>query len=58
MIQRFAHVRSRKRGSITIDGGVTLLMKTGRSVCDFNRHASSLLKTHSLIKSATIIGGR
>src|SRR5580704_5678478 len=48
----------RKCGSITIDGGVvSLLMNTGRSVCDLNRHALSLLNTHSLIKSATNIGG-
>jgi hypothetical protein len=32
-------------------------MNTGRSVCDLNRHALSLLNTHSVIKSATIIGG-
>ena len=55
-IQRFAHVCFRKWGSICIDGGA-LLMNTGRSVCDLNRHALSLLNTHSLIKSATIIGG-
>jgi hypothetical protein len=56
VIQRFAHVCSRKWGSITIDGGA-LLMNTGRSVCDLNRHALSSLNTHSVIKSATIIGG-
>ena len=57
MIQRLTHVCSRKWGSITIDGGA-LLMNTGRSVCDLNRYAlSSLLNTHSVIKSATIIGG-
>jgi hypothetical protein len=57
MIQRFAHVCLRKLGSISIDGGVASLMNTGRSVCDLNRHTSSLFNTHSLIKSATIIGG-
>jgi hypothetical protein len=57
MFQRFAHVCFRKLGSISIDGGVALLMNTGRSVCDLNRHALSLFNTHSLIKSATIIGG-
>jgi hypothetical protein len=53
----FAHVCLRKLGSISIDGGVASLMNTGRSVCDLNRHTSSLFNTHSLIKSATIIGG-
>jgi hypothetical protein len=57
MIQRFAHVCFRKWGSIAIDEGVELLMNTGRSVCDLNRHRLSLFNTHSLIKSATIIGG-
>jgi hypothetical protein len=57
MIQRFAHVCFRKLGSISIDGGVALLMNTGRSVCDLNRHTLSLFNTHSLVKSATIIGG-
>jgi hypothetical protein len=56
MIQRFAHVGFRKLGSISISGGVTLLMNTGRSVCDLNRHTLSLSNTHSLIKSATIGG--
>src|SRR5258707_9116858 len=46
----------RKLGSICIDGGVALLMNTGRSVCDLNRHTLSLFNTHSLIKSATIGG--
>ena len=55
-IQRFAHTCFRKLGSICISGGVILLMKTGRSVCDLNRHTLSLFNTHSLIKSATIGG--
>jgi hypothetical protein len=57
VIERFAHVCARKWGSITIDGGVSLLMNTGQSVCDLNRHVLSLLNTHSVIKSATITGG-
>jgi hypothetical protein len=57
MIQRLTQVYFRKCGSSTIDGGASLLMNTGRSVCDLNRHALSLLDTHSVIKSATIIGG-
>ena len=57
MIHRFAHVCFRERGLIIIDGGVSLLMNTGRSVWDLNRHTLSLFNTHSLIKSATIIGG-
>jgi hypothetical protein len=56
MIQRFAHVCFRKLGSISISGGVTLLMNTGWSMCDLNRHTLSLSSTHSLIKSATIGG--
>ena len=56
MIQRFAHVCFRKLGSICISGGVTLLMNTGRRVCDLNRHTLSLSNTHSVIKSATIGG--
>jgi hypothetical protein len=55
-IQRFAHVSFRKMGSISTDGGVAELMNTGWSVCDLNRHTLSLFNTHSLIKSATIIG--
>jgi hypothetical protein len=57
MIQRFAHVCFRKWVSINIDGGVSLPMNTGRSVCDLRSHMLSLFNTHSLIKSATIIGG-
>src|SRR5882757_9061667 len=57
MIQRFAHVCFRKLGSIPIDGGVASLTNTGRSVCELNSHTLSLFNTHSLIKSATIIGG-
>ena len=62
IIQRFAQVSFRKMGSISIDGGVidggvAELMNTGRSVCDLNRHTLSSFNTHSLIKSATIIGG-
>jgi hypothetical protein len=58
LASRLALSVPRKWGSITIDGGVvSLLMNTGRSVCDLNRHALSLLNTHSLIKSATNIGG-
>ena len=56
MIERLAHVRIRKLGSICISGGVALLMNTGRSVCDLNRHTLSLFNTHSLIKSATMGG--
>ena len=58
MIPRIAHVCLcfRKWGSICIDGGVVLLMNTGRSVCDLYRHTLSLFNTHSEIKSATIGG--
>jgi hypothetical protein len=56
MIPRLVHLCFRKLGSICIDGGVSLLMNTGRSVCDLNRHTLSLSNTHSLIKSATIGG--
>jgi hypothetical protein len=51
-----AHVCFKKLGSICIDGGLSLLMNTGRSVCDLNRHTLSLFNTHSLMKSATIGG--
>ena len=43
--------------SMAIDGGASWLMKTGCSVCDLNCQPLSSSKMHSLIRSATSIGG-